>query len=189
MQLVAQLDRMLTVETDEVGEAMCGQCEFGKCDVIARSRTTSPIIAGDGPCQPIERHARLGPCHVRHCAEPARLLVPRTVDAAGTCEELGAQGIRRVAFAFGLLHGLGFASALIDIGLPQRDVPLALFAFNFGVELGQLAFIAVVLGIVRIALLLPLPAPAGPRLRGAASYAIGSVAAFWFIERMAGFWV
>jgi hydrogenase/urease accessory protein HupE len=94
-----------------------------------------------------------------------------------------------VAFAFGLLHGLGFASALIDIGLPQRDVPLALFAFNFGVELGQLAFIAVVLAIMRIASLLPLPAPAGPRLRTAASYAIGSVAAFWSIERLVGFWV
>ena len=47
-----------------------------------------------------------------------------------------------VAFSFGLLHGLGFASALIDIGLPQSDVPLALFTFNVGVEVGQLAFIA-----------------------------------------------
>lgn len=93
-----------------------------------------------------------------------------------------------VAFAFGLLHGLGFASALIDIGLPQRDVPLALFAFNLGVELGQLAFLAVVLTIMRVALLRPLPAPAGPRLRTAVSYAIGSVAAFWFIDRLTGFW-
>jgi hydrogenase/urease accessory protein HupE len=93
-----------------------------------------------------------------------------------------------VAFAFGLLHGLGFASALIDIGLPERDIPLALFSFNLGVELGQLAFIAVVLAVMRFSLLLPLPIPDGPRLRTAASYAIGSVAAFWFIERLAGFW-
>ena len=93
-----------------------------------------------------------------------------------------------VALAFGLMHGLGFASALIDIGLPQRDIPLALFAFNLGVELGQLVFIAVVLAIMRIALLVPLPVPAGPRLRIAASYAIGSVAAFWFVERLIGFW-
>ena len=53
-----------------------------------------------------------------------------------------------VAFAFGLLHGFGFASALIDVGLPQRDIPFALFAFNVGVELGQLAFIAAVLGVI-----------------------------------------
>ncbi len=50
-----------------------------------------------------------------------------------------------VAFAFGLLHGLGFARALLDIGLPEGEVPLALFAFNLGVEAGQLMFIAVVL--------------------------------------------
>ena len=49
-----------------------------------------------------------------------------------------------VAFAFGLLHGLGFAGALMEIGLPQGDVPLALLFFNVGVELGQLAFIAIV---------------------------------------------
>src|SRR6516225_10935269 len=56
-----------------------------------------------------------------------------------------------VAFSFGLLHGLGFASALIDIGLPQGDVPLALFTFNIGVEVGQLAFIAAVLGLAQLA--------------------------------------
>ena len=53
-----------------------------------------------------------------------------------------------VAFAFGLLHGFGFAGALVELGLPQGDIPLALFAFNVGVELGQLAFIAVLLSAV-----------------------------------------
>ncbi|MGA0608561.1 HupE/UreJ family protein [Phenylobacterium sp. VNQ135] len=47
---------------------------------------------------------------------------------------------------FGLLHGLGFASALAEIGLPQHEVPLALLAFNLGVEAGQIAFIAALLG-------------------------------------------
>ena len=51
-----------------------------------------------------------------------------------------------VAFSFGLLHGFGFASALTEIGLPRGDIPLALFAFNVGVETGQLIFIAAVLG-------------------------------------------
>ena len=50
-----------------------------------------------------------------------------------------------VAFSFGLLHGLGFAGALSEIGLPQGDVPLALFSFNVGVELGQLSFVAAIL--------------------------------------------
>ena len=50
-----------------------------------------------------------------------------------------------VAFAFGLLHGLGFARALLEVGLPEGEVPLALFAFNLGVEAGQLMFIALVL--------------------------------------------
>src|SRR5580765_8186753 len=57
---------------------------------------------------------------------------------------LTAQWPWLVAFSFGLLHGFGFASALTDIGLPQGDIPLALFAFNVGVECGQLAFVAVV---------------------------------------------
>ena len=50
-----------------------------------------------------------------------------------------------VAFCFGLLHGLGFAGALAEIGLPHGEIPLALFAFNVGVELGQLGFVAVIL--------------------------------------------
>jgi hydrogenase/urease accessory protein HupE len=50
-----------------------------------------------------------------------------------------------VAFAFGLLHGFGFASGLAQMGLPQNDIPLALFSFNIGVELGQLGFVALVL--------------------------------------------
>jgi hypothetical protein len=70
-----------------------------------------------------------------------------------------------VTSAFGLLHGLDFASALIDIGLPQGDIPLALFAFNVGVELVQLAFIAVVLGAMRSAKQLHAPATAAFQLR------------------------
>jgi hydrogenase/urease accessory protein HupE len=93
-----------------------------------------------------------------------------------------------LAFSFGLLHGLGFASALIDIGLPQSDVPLALLTFNIGVELGQLAFIAAVLGAIALAKQLAIPARAEHRLRVAISYVIGTAAAFWFVERVTGFW-
>jgi hydrogenase/urease accessory protein HupE len=94
-----------------------------------------------------------------------------------------------VAFFFGLLHGLGFASALIDIGLPQSDIPLALLTFNVGVELGQLAFIGGVLGVMRVATQLTMPAGIEIRLRGATGYLIGIAAGFWFVERLAGFWM
>src|SRR5690606_25366095 len=52
------------------------------------------------------------------------------------------------ACAFGLLHGFGFAGALSEVGLPQSDIPLALLTFNLGVEAGQLAFVAAILGVV-----------------------------------------
>jgi hydrogenase/urease accessory protein HupE len=92
-----------------------------------------------------------------------------------------------VAFSFGLLHGFAFAGALTAVGLPQGEVPLALFAFNAGVELGQLAFIAVVLAALHLARRIDLsPATERFALR-TASYAIGTLAAFWFCERLAGF--
>lgn len=88
-----------------------------------------------------------------------------------------------MAFAFGLLHGLGFAGALSKIGLPQGDVPLALLFFNIGVELGQLAFIAALLGLMallRRLVALPKAAPI------AAAYGIGTIATFWVFERLDG---
>ncbi len=97
-----------------------------------------------------------------------------------------------VAFAFGLLHGLGFARALLEVGLPEGDVPLALFAFNLGVEAGQIVFIAVALALgAALARLYPslvrgLTAPGTPGRR-AVAYGVGTLAAFWVVERVAGF--
>jgi len=92
-----------------------------------------------------------------------------------------------VAFTFGLLHGFGFAGALSDIGLPEGDIPLALFAFNVGVELGQLAFIGVVLGLIALARRLGLPQVVIRQAQPLTAYGIGILAAFWFVERVAGF--
>ncbi len=90
-----------------------------------------------------------------------------------------------IAFVFGLFHGLGFAGALSEIGVPQNEVPLALLMFNVGVETGQLIFIAVVLSLIALLKRLPFTAPQGAwRI---APYAIGSVAAFWTIERVVSF--
>ena len=92
-----------------------------------------------------------------------------------------------VAFTFGLLHGFGFAGALADIGLPSGDIPLALFAFNVGVEIGQLAFIAIVLAALTLARRIRIPGRLWQQARPVATYAIGAVGAFWFVERVAGF--
>lgn len=86
-----------------------------------------------------------------------------------------------VAFAFGLLHGFGFAGALMDIGLPQGEIPLALLFFNVGVELGQILFIAVLFFHVSLLSKLgPLPKKAPV----AAAYLIGTFATFWMLERL-----
>ncbi|NRG17744.1 HupE/UreJ family protein [Rhizobiales bacterium] len=90
-----------------------------------------------------------------------------------------------IAFLFGLLHGFGFGGALREIGLPQQDVPLALLTFNLGVEAGQLIFVA--LALLAIAGLKLLLAEATVWPKRAVTYAIGSVSAVWFVERVAGF--
>ncbi|MFO1306052.1 MAG: HupE/UreJ family protein [Burkholderiales bacterium] len=92
-----------------------------------------------------------------------------------------------IAFCFGLLHGFGFASALSEIGLPQGDVPLALLAFNVGVELGQLAFIAAILAVAALARKMRFPERMRSTAHRLAPYVIGSLAAFWFVERVAAF--
>ncbi|NKK56703.1 HupE/UreJ family protein [Rhizobium leguminosarum bv. viciae] len=92
-----------------------------------------------------------------------------------------------VAFAFGLLHGLGFAGALSALALPAGDIPLALLFFNLGVEVGQLMFITVVIGLIAVVRLARYPAWLGRHAFTTATYAIGAVAAFWFVERVAAF--
>jgi hypothetical protein len=88
-----------------------------------------------------------------------------------------------MALAFGLLHGLGFAGALSEVGLPVGEIPMALFSFNVGIELGQLALIAAAAAFAlawrRWALPLPLSA------RVVAAYGIGSLAAYWMWDRLA----
>jgi hydrogenase/urease accessory protein HupE len=88
-----------------------------------------------------------------------------------------------VAFIFGLLHGFGFAGALREVGLPEGDIPLALFTFNVGVEIGQLMFVSAVLlslaALRRLVIRIPTWAYALP------AYGVGTTAAFWWMQRMA----
>jgi hydrogenase/urease accessory protein HupE len=110
-----------------------------------------------------------------------------------------------ISMIFGLLHGLGFASALSDIGLPQTEIPAALFAFNVGVEIGQTGFVAVLLAMVyfakkslkRVALIRFSEESGGSQaipdnllrwLEKTIAYGIGGVAMLWMIERIVAFW-
>ena len=99
-----------------------------------------------------------------------------------------------VAFSFGLLHGLGFAGGLSEVGLPEGHIPLALLLFSIGVEVGHFGFIAVVLGSISLGLwirnrvrLSPLRPQYLAMLRLLPPYAIGGTAMFWLIERIVAF--
>jgi len=86
-----------------------------------------------------------------------------------------------VAFAFGLLHGFGFASGLTAMGLPKAEIPLALLLFNVGVELGQLSFVLLVILLERSFRVLEVHWPQFvARLPG---YAVGTLGAYWTIQR------
>ena len=89
-----------------------------------------------------------------------------------------------VAFAFGLVHGFGFAGSLAEIGLPQSQLAAALFAFNVGVEAGQLLVVALTIG--GLALLARTSDTMQDRTLKLATYAIGAVGSFWLIERIVG---
>jgi hydrogenase/urease accessory protein HupE len=91
-----------------------------------------------------------------------------------------------VAFLFGLLHGLGFAAVLEEIGLPEEALATALITFNLGVEAGQLLFVGALL--IAWYVCRPVLLKAGPTLHRVPAYLIGSIAAFWLIQRTVSFW-
>ena len=89
-----------------------------------------------------------------------------------------------LAGGFGLLHGMGFAGALADTGLPQGNLPLALLFFNVGIELGQLAFIAILLlAAALFRRVVQQPSPAWVQLP---VFILGALSAMWCIERGLG---
>ena len=100
-----------------------------------------------------------------------------------------------VASTFGLLHGFGFAAVLGETGLPQTEIPAALLFFNIGVEVGQILFVAAVIvvyqairSVGRTLLERDLSIEALRPLQTPAAYAVGMLAAFWMVERVAAFW-
>jgi hydrogenase/urease accessory protein HupE len=87
-----------------------------------------------------------------------------------------------VAFSFGLLHGFGFAGALTSAGLPRTDLPFALLSFNLGVEVGQVSFVLLVVALEWSFRVLEVKWPRWARAMP--GYAVGSLGAFWTIQRM-----
>jgi len=98
---------------------------------------------------------------------------------------LAARAPWLVSMSIGLLHGLGFAGALSEVGLPPDAIPQALLLFNVGIELGQIAFVALVLGVGHV--LVRWWPRTTESLRWVPPYAIGSFASFWVIERIHAF--
>ena len=98
-----------------------------------------------------------------------------------------------VSVAFGLLHGFGFATVLREVGLPATELPIALLFFNVGVEIGQILFVTALFAgyaVLRVLVRRSTDENGRSALRLAvpASYVIGTVASFWMIERVVGFW-
>jgi hypothetical protein len=100
-------------------------------------------------------------------------------------ESITARAPWLVAFTFGLMHGLGFAGGLSEAGLPAGHVPTALLFFSVGVETGHFMFIGVVLGSIALVRRIRVPSPRWAEL--IPPYAIGSVAMFWVLQRIAAF--
>jgi hypothetical protein len=141
--------------------------------------------------------ATLGFVHVPQKPVEATIALSRIRGGGNRPRTAGQTGIDGalavvIAFAFGLLHGFGFASALNQVGLPQNAIPVALLFFNLGVEAGQLLFIAavlVVVGFARKALDIRHSRfnTRFPWVWRLPPYTIGSVAAFWLIQRIVAF--
>jgi len=144
---------------------------------VAHSITLAAAALGwaDAPQPPVEAAVALSIAMV--AAEVIRAERGRT--------DLSIRHPWVVAFLFGLLHGFGFGGALREIGLPQKDVPLALLSFNLGVEAGQLLFVAVALLLIASLRKLVIVEPR--RARQVVAYNIGGISAFWFISRLAAF--
>lgn len=90
-----------------------------------------------------------------------------------------------VSTLFGLIHGFGFAAVLNEVGLPQSEIGTALLFFNVGVEIGQLIFVAAMLGLFLV--LRRWPAFPLARAQQVMIYGVGSLAAFWTLQRIASF--
>ncbi len=118
---------------------------------------------------------------VEACIALSIVLLAREIMQPATAGTMARRQPWLLAFGFGLLHGLGFAGGLADVGLPSGEVIQALLLFNFGVEAGQLAFVLAVLLLLLGLRMRPL---AMRRAEHACAYGVGTVAMFWLLQRL-----
>jgi hypothetical protein len=129
---------------------------------------------------------RVSPIAAEACIALSLVLVAMDVERRGRRRGLRSRwAVAGLPFVFGLVHGLGFAGGLHEIGLPDRDVAAALVSFGGGVEIGQVAFLAVVLLAVHYARRMR----SWSRVALAGGYAGGAVASWWLVERVVALWV
>ena len=124
----------------------------------------------------------LGWVHVSSGAAEACIALSLVLVALdiGRTEEPSARRGAALAFVFGLVHGLGFAGGLAEIGMPASAIPAALVGFAGGVEIGQVAFLAIVLVLFALAR----RTRAGRLAPTLGAYAVGIVGCFWLFERL-----
>jgi hypothetical protein len=124
---------------------------------------------------------------VRVRAGPVEICIALSVLLLAIETTRGADAFTRrwpwlVALGFGLLHGLGFASALAEVGLPEHAVSLALLGFNLGVEVGQVTVVA----LVALGHMLSRSLPrARTALAGSATWVLGTCSVYWLLQRVA----
>lgn len=156
----------LTLLVDSRAALLATVTAFTLAHSLTLSATTLGVVSA--PAAPVEATIALSIVFVcAECLRPAASLTRRAPWL--------------VAFIFGLLHGLGFASALLEIGLPAQHIPVSLLCFNVGVELGQLAVVAVVIALKRLA---AARQPVAGRVQRVLVYGMGSLAACWCLERI-----
>jgi len=102
-------------------------------------------------------------------------------EALGPSDSLVHRQPWLITFIFGLLHGLGFAGALAEIGLPEGSTVMALFLFNVGIEIGQLVIIAIALLLLTVIRRLTIAVPQA--VTHAPVYLVGGLSAYWFMQR------
>jgi hypothetical protein len=124
-----------------------------------------------------------GPIEVAIAASILWLAVEIGLRRGGAVPTGLAREPRGMAGMFGLLHGFGFAGALSEVGLPANEIPLALASFNVGIELGQIAFVAVLAG--GMAVLRRRWMQGGVAWTNAAAHVLGSLASLWMFQRIA----
>lgn len=165
---------------------------------LAHSSTLAASVTGLLVLRPVPVEALIAFSLVLVANEAWRAQRAARDSLRGRRPTLTARFPASLAFTFGLVHGLGFGGALKEVGLPEADRALALLGFNLGVELGQLAFVAMLFALVTLAEAVarrfarhgpasaPLPVLSWQGLaRGAATYLVGCSGAYLFIARVA----